>query len=1121
MKTILLMMCLLGSITTFSQTCSVTIAGPNPLQVCPGTSITLTATGTITQANQSFNFNNNALPAGWSTSGTANYGVLCGNSLDNTPYFWASTAAGTPQITSDNFDVCSGGTIDFDMRYAVQGGAVPCEGPDEQDEGVSIEYSIDGGVTWIEFVYFSPWGFQLAANPGGNASINGATAYTNWSSFSIPIPPAAATTNTMFRWIQTNSSGGCCDNWGLDNIFINAGPCLTTSIGWDIPGSNTPSSNTITIPIYSDTVIVAGLYDPNGVLLCQSTPFTVTVFTPFINGGPDVVICEGQQVTLTATSGSNFTWNNGVTNGVAFAPLTTQTYTVNGTDLNGCAATDQVLVTVNPSNPYTISYPNPSYCMDAADPTSTLSTPLAGTYSIAPATMTINANTGVLDLSTSTTTTSQLYTITFTPSAPCYQPTTTQVTVNALPTVNAGIDVSVCDGSQLDLTATGNAANFAWDQGVPANGATVTPVLGSTTYTVTGTSAQGCLNTDSKIVTVNPLPTATIAGNTTICLNSPQPTVTFTGSDGTAPYTFSYSYNNGAAIQVVSNAAGIATISVPTNVAGSHQYDLISVQDASSTTCLNLQQGSATVVVNDLPTASIAGDVTICQFSNQPQVTFTGGNTVGPYTFTYTLNGGAPLTVTTAGGSNNATINAPTSVVGNFVYQLISVQDASSTSCSANQAGTVTIIINPLPNATIAGAVSLCLNEPQPVVTFQGANGVAPFIFTYSLNNGANQTISSNTGQATISVPTNVSGDFNYELISVQESSASMCTNVVGSTILVRVWDLPIVSAGADYPVCEGFATTLTGQGAVSYFWDNSVIDGVAFVPQNTANYTVIGTDANGCTNTDVVQVTVIPTPQINFSASIVADCSPLQTTLTNQSTGNLNNCQWTLSDGSQYSGCGSVNVELTNPGCYDVTLTVSTPEGCTNTGTQTTLLCVYPNPIADFNLTPDVVETSNTFVNLFDNSYGAVSYQWDFSDGSYSSLENPTHEFPNNEGGYYDVYLVVTSSDGCIDTAFRTVHVKEDLIYYVPNAFSPDGDEFNNVFKPVLTSGFDVNSYHLQIFNRWGETVFESLDYEQGWDGTFNNEIILDGVYIWKIKVKNRSTDKKVELQGHVSLLR
>ncbi|MGV3610760.1 MAG: gliding motility-associated C-terminal domain-containing protein [Fluviicola sp.] len=1119
MKATLLVMCLLGILTGYSQTCEVSIAGPNPLTVCPGAVVTLTAAGTITQANQAFDFNNNALPAGWSTSGAANYGVLCGPSMDNTPYFWASTAVGTPNITSASFDVCSGGTLDFEMRYAVQGGPVPCEGPDEQDEGVSIQYSLDGGVTWVEFVYFSPWGFQLGANPGGNASINGATAYTNWSPFSVPIPAAAATTNTMFRWVQLASSGNCCDNWGLDNIFINAGPCLTTNIGWDIPGSNTPSSNTVTIPVYSDTVFVAGLYDNNGVLLCQSAPITVIVTPGVINGGPDQAVCAGQNVTLAGTFGNNFVWDNGVTNGVAFAATTTQNYTVSGTDVNGCPDTDEVLVTVNPSNPYTVTYPNTDYCMDAADPSPTLSTPVAGTYSVAPATVTINANTGVIDLSTSTTNTSQLYTVSFTPSVPCYAVTTTQLTIHALPTVDAGADAAMCAGDQMMMQATGNAVNYVWGANMP-NGTIVTPAV-TTSFTATGTSAAGCTNTDVRTLTINPMPTAVISGDATVCLNDAQPTVTFTGANATAPYTFSYSYNGGAAVQIVSNAAGVATIPVPTNVPGNHQYSLISVQDASATGCLNLQQGVVNVVVNDLPTASITGSATICQFSNSPQVTFTGGNTVGPYTFTYTLNG-VQQTISTLNGSNFVAITVPSNTVGNFVYTLQSVQDGSSTICAANQVGVATVSVNPLPSATILGDTSLCLNEAQPVVTFNGTNGVSPFTFTYSVNGGAPQTMISASGQSTISIPTSIPGDYDYQLISVQEGSVSMCSNLVGNNALVRVWDLPNVFAGNDFPICDGATATLSGQGAVTYVWDNNVIDGVPFSPSATLNYAVEGTDANGCKNTDVIQVTVVPIPQVDFSATEVAGCSPLITTLTNLSTGNLNNCQWTLSNGDEYNGCGTVDMELREPGCYDVTLTVSTPEGCTNSATKPTFLCVYPNPIADFNMTPTELETSNTFVNFFNNSYGAVSYSWNFSDESpLNTNENPTHVFPDEESATYEVYLIAVSADGCIDSTSRSVRVGEDLIYYVPNAFSPDGDEFNNVFKPVLTTGFDVTSYHLSIFNRWGELIFESLNYEEGWDGTYHNEKLLDGTYIWKIKVKKKSNDEKTELDGHVTLLK
>ncbi len=95
-------------------------------------------------------------------------------------------------------------------------------------------------------------------------------------------------------------------------------------------------------------------------------------------------------------------------------------------------------------------------------------------------------------------------------------------------------------------------------------------------------------------------------------------------------------------------------------------------------------------------------------------------------------------------------------------------------------------------------------------------------------------------------------------------------------------------------------------------------------------------------------------------------------------------------------------------------------------------------------------------------------------------------------------------------------------LLYYIPNAFTPDGDEFNPTFKPVFTSGFDPYDYHLIIFNRWGETVFESFNAERGWDGLYNSgELVEDGVYIWHIDFKETMSDKRHKEIGHVTLLK
>ncbi|MDX1652570.1 MAG: gliding motility-associated C-terminal domain-containing protein, partial [Brumimicrobium sp.] len=101
---------------------------------------------------------------------------------------------------------------------------------------------------------------------------------------------------------------------------------------------------------------------------------------------------------------------------------------------------------------------------------------------------------------------------------------------------------------------------------------------------------------------------------------------------------------------------------------------------------------------------------------------------------------------------------------------------------------------------------------------------------------------------------------------------------------------------------------------------------------------------------------------------------------------------------------------------------------------------------------------------------------------------------------------------------------IVEELIYYVPNTFTPDNDNFNEVFKPIFTSGFDPFDYKLLIFNRWGEIIFESNNAEVGWDGTYgadSEQIVKDGTYVWKIIFKTKINDERKEIVGHVNVLR
>lgn len=261
-----------------SQVCIVNVS-PQDTTICPGDSVGIVGYAAIVASGQNFDFDLGSLPPGWSATGGSTWGTPCGAGINGTPYYWASTSgSGVPTVGSPSFDVSCGGFLNFDMVYSVQGGSAPCEGPDLANEGVSLQYSTDGGATWTTIVYYSPGGFELPVMPGSSGSVaSGATAYTTWGSFSVPIPPGAMTTGTMFQWTQLNSSGTCCDNWGLDNIEIFGGPCNTATINWDNGLNNT---NYFWTTPTQDTAFVAMVYDTLGNYMCSSDTINITVMQP-------------------------------------------------------------------------------------------------------------------------------------------------------------------------------------------------------------------------------------------------------------------------------------------------------------------------------------------------------------------------------------------------------------------------------------------------------------------------------------------------------------------------------------------------------------------------------------------------------------------------------------------------------------------------------------------------------------------------------------------------------------------------------------------------------------------------------------------------------------------------
>ena len=411
---------------------------------------------------------------------------------------------------------------------------------------------------------------------------------------------------------------------------------------------------------------------------------------------------------------------------------------------------------------------------------------------------------------------------------------------------------SLCLGETFDIEFTGDSIadlNVNWDFGTTDVSSTIqnnyipTQInyLNAGTYDVELTlDYDNCESTYSRSIVINPLPTATISGTVTVCEGAVNPDITFTGANGTAPYTFTYNINGGANTTVVSTG-NTATISASTTTDGIFTYNLVSVEDASSTNCTRVQTGSAIVTVSPLPTATISGTVTVCQGATSPEVTFTGANGTAPYTFTYNINGGANTTVISTG--NTATVDASTTTDGTFSYNLVSVSDASTNACSQTQTGSAVITINPSPTASVSGDTEICVDDISPEITFTGADGTAPYTFTYNINGGANTTVVSTGNTATLSVNTSTDGTFSYNLVSVSDASANACSQTQTGSATVVIHPLPTATIAAG-------ATDVTFTGA-----------------NGTAPYTFTY-NINGAANTTVVSIGNTATVNVNTSST-------------------------------------------------------------------------------------------------------------------------------------------------------------------------------------------------------------------------------------------------------------
>jgi gliding motility-associated-like protein len=280
-----------------------------------------------------------------------------------------------------------------------------------------------------------------------------------------------------------------------------------------------------------------------------------------------------------------------------------------------------------------------------------------------------------------------------------------------------------------------------------------------------------------------------------------------------------------------------------------------------------------------------------------------------------------------------------------------------------------------------------------------------------------------------------------------------------------------------------------------------------------------------GCDSVLNLHLIVNPNPVLDFSIPAWSGCLPLSIAFTNNQVEANTIYNWSFGNAVTSSNAATLNNLYTQPGCYDVSLTATNQFGCAANLTQTDAICFDHNPVADFEIQNNPLPIINPTTLLQNTSQSATSSVWDFGDGSASStVFSPIHTFPEKAGAY-TVTLQIANSNGCTDATTQILQIEQDPIYYVPNAFTPNGSELNNVFLPIFSPSLALQSYSLQIFNRWGEIIFESQDPLKGWDGTIATTNVAsmspDGMYTYKINFVETGFEKEFEVVGSVVLVR
>jgi gliding motility-associated-like protein len=932
-----------------------------------------------------------------------------------------------------------------------------------------------------------------------------------------------------------------------------------------------PGGTSVTLPgTYTDTLVSS-----EG---CDSVVVTTLSYypQPIADAGQDAAICIGESIQLNGAGGVTYEWtptatlsDPSVANPNA-TPASTTDYILTVTDANGCQDSDTVTITVNPL-PDVNAGTDVAICIGSS---SQLNATGAVSYQWSPST---DLDDAAIADPTFNGLATQTLTATGTDANGCVNTDAVTVTVTALPIINAGNDTAICIGNTLQLTATGGVS-YVWDPVDDLNNPNIaTPVFSGTQtaiYTVTGTDANGCVNTDGITITVNPLPVVSAGNDAAICLGQ------------TAQLNAS-----GAQTYAWSPATGLNNAGIAAPIFSGTSTATFSVTGTDANGCQSTDD--VTITVHPLPVAVIDPISNVC-LGNASVLTHS--STGGISDIEWIPENGVSET--------SGTVFHTYASAGDFEV-IINVLDTNG--CADSDTATATVVPLPQPDMNIQDGADFCEDE---TIQFnaQNANGMAAYSWNFNYQPGLPAQPGFTSSQQNPSFTYNQFGIYNVRLLVL--SQAGCVGNVIRT---INVHDVPVADFSFNV-VCEGENMLLTSlsttqDATVVNGWQWDVGDGTAIqygetyvhlyqeagtypvqliiqtnegcrdtivqdvwvnptsiiaisgnnvcledetvfenssTPQDatiiawewdlgngqtaqtvdaahtyadfgTYNVTLTAATDSGCTATGSTQVSVYPNPQPFITLLVTEGCEPLTVPMLSSSTiaqGSIVSHEWDFGDGNLGSGASLTHLYQDTLGTFDLTLTVISNQGCAATLTELGAVTVNVTPGADFSQNATVLSMLDPLLRLTDLSQDALLYSWTFGDGSSSSVHSPSHRY--SDPGEYDIILTVRNGE-CTDMAQSKVIVEPLFTFYIPNAFTPNANGRNDRFFP---QGEGYESYSMTIFDRWGEVIFQGADAMGGWDGRYKGADVPNGAYVYHINVTDL-TGEVHEFIGKVMLVR